>query len=172
MLAKVKSYALYGLNGIPVEVETDVSSGLVKFEIVGLPDASVKESKERVRSAIKNSGRKFPNSKITINLAPADVKKQGAYLDLAIAIGILKASLAGIPDSASEYVLIGELSLDGSLRPVSGILPMLISATKDGYKKFENFMDEYLYLVSIENEEFFAQGFSMANKLRDESLSK
>ena len=136
MLAKVKSYALYGLNGIPVEVETDVSSGLVKFEIVGLPDASVKESKERVRSAIKNSGRKFPNSKITINLAPADVKKQGAYLDLAIAIGILKASLAGIPDSASEYVLIGELSLDGSLRPVSGILPMLISATKDGYKKF------------------------------------
>ncbi len=136
MLAKVKSYALFGLKGFPVDVEVDVSSGLVKFEIVGLPDASVKESKERVRSAIKNSGRKFPNSKITINLAPADVKKQGAYLDLAIAIGILKASLAGIPDTASNYVLIGELSLDGSLRPVSGILPMLISAKKDGYKKF------------------------------------
>lgn len=136
MLAKVKSYALYGLLGFPVDVETDVSGGLVKFEIVGLPDASVKESKERVRSAIKNSGRKFPNSKITVNLAPADVKKQGAYLDLAIAIGILKASLAGIPDSSSEYVLIGELSLDGSLRAVSGILPMLISAKKEGYNKF------------------------------------
>ncbi len=136
MLAKVKSYALYGLVGFPVDVETDVSGGLVKFEIVGLPDASVKESKERVRSAIKNSGRKFPNSKITVNLAPADIKKQGAYLDLAIAIGILKASLAGIPDNASEYVLIGELSLDGSLRAVSGILPMLISAKKEGYTKF------------------------------------
>ena len=153
MLAKVKSYALFGLNGFPVDVEVDVSSGLVKFEIVGLPDASVKESKERVNSAIKNSGRKFPNSKITINLAPADVKKQGAYLDLAIAIGILKASLAGIPDTASNYVLIGELSLDGSLRPVSGILPIIISAKKDGYKKFiipyEN-KNEASYIEGIE----------------------
>ena len=153
MLAKVKSYALFGLSGFPVDVEVDVSSGLVKFEIVGLPDASVKESKERVNSAIKNSGRKFPNSKITINLAPADVKKQGAYLDLAIAIGILKASLAGIPDTAKDYVLIGELSLDGSLRPVSGILPIIISAKKDGYKKFiipyEN-KNEASYIEGIE----------------------
>lgn len=166
MLAKVKSYALFGLSGFPVDVEVDVSSGLVKFEIVGLPDASVKESKERVNSAIKNSGRKFPNSKITINLAPADVKKQGAYLDLAIAIGILKASLAGIPDTAKDYVLIGELSLDGSLRPVSGILPIIISAKKDGYKKF-------IIPYENKNEASFIEGIEVyALKSLNEAISQ
>ncbi len=136
MLAKTKSYALYGLTGFPVDVEVDVSNGLPAFDIVGLPDTAVKESKERVRSAIKNSGLKFPNHKITINLAPADVKKQGAYLDLAIAIGILKSSQIGLLDNVSEYVFIGELSLDGSIRSVQGLLPMIISAKNEGVKKF------------------------------------
>ncbi len=136
MLAKTKSYALYGLTGIPVDVEADVSMGIPAFDIVGLPDTAVKEAKERVRSAIKNSGYKFPNHKITINLAPADVKKQGAYLDLAIAVGILKSSQVGIVSSLDEFVLLGELSLDGTIRSVQGLLPMIISAKNDGVKKF------------------------------------
>ena len=128
MLAKVKSYALYGLTGVPVDVEVDVSYGMPSFDIVGLPDASVKEAKERVRSAIKNNGKKFPNTRITINLAPADLKKQGSYFDLAIAIGMLQASESEKMQFYKDYVLIGELSLDGTLRAVSGLLPMLISA--------------------------------------------
>ncbi len=136
MLAKTKSYALFGLTGYAVDVEVDVSAGLPAFDIVGLPDAAVKESKERVRSAIKNSGYKFPNHKITINLAPADVKKQGAYLDLAIAVGILKSAQIGLSDNVSEYAFLGELSLDGSIRSVQGLLPMIISAKNEGVKKF------------------------------------
>lgn len=136
MLAKVKSYALCGLNGFLVDVEVDVSNGIPSFDIVGLPDTAVKESKERVRSAIKNSGLKFPNAKITVNLAPADVKKQGAYLDLAIAVGIIKASTCELSSDVSSYVLIGELSLDGGLRAVQGVLPVLISAKEEGYTKF------------------------------------
>ena len=136
MLAKVKSYALLGLDGFMVDVECDVSNSLPSFDIVGLPDASVKESKERVRSAIKNSGKKFPNGKITVNLAPADVKKQGSYLDLAIAVGILKASSGELNYDISEFVLIGELSLDGALRSVQGVLPLIISAKNSGFKKF------------------------------------
>ncbi|MBO7213879.1 MAG: YifB family Mg chelatase-like AAA ATPase [Clostridia bacterium] len=136
MLAKVKSYALSGLKGFLVDVEVDVIHGMPSFDIVGLPDTAVKESKERVRSAIKNSGVKFPTNKITINLAPADIKKQGAYLDLPIAVGIIKASSVDINIELDNYVLIGELSLDGSLREVNGILPLLISAKEAGYKKF------------------------------------
>ena len=135
MLAKTKSYALYGLTGFRVDVEVDVSSGLPGFDIVGLPDTAVKESKERVRSAIKNSGMRYPNAKITVNLAPADLKKQGAYLDLAIAVGILKAGQSGLKDNVDEYAFIGELSLDGKIRSVTGLLPMLISAKNDGSKK-------------------------------------
>ncbi|MBR2322022.1 MAG: YifB family Mg chelatase-like AAA ATPase [Clostridia bacterium] len=136
MLAKVKSYALCGLNGFLVDVEVDVSKGIPSFDIVGLPDTAVKESKERVRSAIKNSGYKFPNAKITVNLAPADVKKQGAYLDLAIAVGIIKASSDDLVNDISDYILIGELSLDGGLRSVQGVLPVLISAKEEGYNNF------------------------------------
>lgn len=136
MLAKVNSFALYGLQGFLVDVEVDCSSGMPSFEIVGLPDTAVKESKERVRSAIKNSGNHFKNGKITVNLAPADIKKQGAYLDLAIAVGIIKAQGEQNILDISSYVLLGELSLDGSLRGVAGILPMLISASSNGYKKF------------------------------------
>lgn len=136
MLAKVKSFALYGLDGFSVDVEADVTNGMPAFEIVGLADTAVKEAKERVRSAIKNSGKKFPTTKITVNLAPADVKKGGAYFDLALAIGLLKASSAEIAADVSAYVMLGELSLDGSLREVKGILPMLISAKTLGYDSF------------------------------------
>ncbi len=153
MLAKIKSYALYGLIGCPVFVEIDVSNGLPQFEIVGLPDTSVKESKERVRSAIKNSGFIAPNKKIIVNLAPADLKKQGSYLDLSIAIGILKASEQVIIKDDTDFALIAELSLDGGLRSVSGLLPMLISAKKDGVKKFivpyEN-ANEVAFLEGVE----------------------
>ena len=136
MLAKVSGYALNGLSGFPVDVEVDVSNGIPNFEIVGLPDAAVRESRERVRSAVKNSGRSFPVTRITVNLAPADLKKEGVYLDLPVAIGIIKISSMGFPKDITDYVLLGELSLDGTLRSVKGILPLLISASANGYNKF------------------------------------
>lgn len=136
MLSKVFGLGIIGLDAFKVDVETDVGSGLPRFDIVGLPDASVKEAKERARSAIKNSGKKFPVGAITINLAPADVKKEGAYLDLPIAIGIIKASSDIIKNDISEYVFIGELSLDGNLRRINGMMPLLISAKKLGMRKF------------------------------------
>lgn len=135
MLAKYKGFTLLGLSGEVVEVEVDTNIGLPTFDIVGLPDASVKESKERVRSAIKNSGKKFPNHKITVNLAPADLKKEGAGLDLPIALGIIKASGQFEDKDIEETAIIGELSLDGTVRGVTGVLPMLISAREKGFKK-------------------------------------
>ncbi len=133
MLSKITSFALDGLAGVPVEVETDINKGMVSYDLVGLPDAAVKESKERVRSAIKNSGFVFPVNKITVNLAPADLKKAGSHYDLPLAVSILVASdqLA-----ATDFVLLGELALDGALRPVKGMLPLLISARDRGCKKF------------------------------------
>ncbi|MBQ9481084.1 MAG: YifB family Mg chelatase-like AAA ATPase, partial [Clostridia bacterium] len=136
MLSKVTGYALNGLEGFKVDVEVDVHNGLPVFDIVGLPDAAVKEARERVRSAVKNSGRNFPVTRITVNLAPADTKKEGAYLDLAIAVGLVKISSPGLPADITDYVLLGELSLDGSIRGIRGILPLLISAAGEGYKKF------------------------------------
>ena len=135
MISKTYGYALIGLNGIPVTVEVDVNNGLPSFEIVGLADTAVKESKERVRSAIKNSGRTFPTKKITANLAPADVKKEGSALDLALAVGILKASAQLIGDT-DGVIFLGEVSLDGSVRRINGVLPIIISALKSGYNKF------------------------------------
>ena len=123
-------------RGAGVEVETDINNGLPSYELVGLPDAAVKESRERVRSALKNSGRKFPAQKITVNLAPADLKKEGSYFDLAIAVGILKATEQLPHTDLAGIVFLGELSLGGQLRPVAGILPLLISAKAKGYKTF------------------------------------
>ena len=135
MIAKINGFALLGLDGVPIEVEVDINNGLPAFEVVGLADTAVKESKERVRSAIKNSGRSVPIKRITINLAPADVKKEGSVLDLAIAIGVLTASTQ-LQAELSDIVFLGELSLDGSLRRINGVLPILISAMNMGYKKF------------------------------------
>ena len=134
MLSKVASFALNGLEGVPVEVETDINKGMVSYDLVGLPDTAVKESKERVTSAIKNSRFLFPVNKITINLAPADIKKEGSQYDLPLAVSILIAS--GQLDCKTDFVFLGELALDGSLRPVTGILPVLISARNKGFKKF------------------------------------
>lgn len=133
MLSKVLSYGLVGIEGFPVLVETDVYNGLPAYELVGLPDAAVKESKERVRSAIKNSGFEYPTKRITVNLAPADLKKEGPMYDLAIAVGLLAASEQILPDLLDKLVIFGELSLHGEVRPVNGILPMVIDARKRGY---------------------------------------
>lgn len=133
MLAKVLSFGLVGIKGFPVEVEIDVSNGLPYLEIVGLPDNAVKESKERVRSAIKNSRFDFPGQRITINLAPADTKKEGSVYDLPIAIGILTAT-GQIPNpEVQKYLFFGELSLNGEIRPIRGVLPMVIAARENGY---------------------------------------
>lgn len=136
MIAKIVCYALNGLDGVPVEVETDVNKGVPAYEMVGLPDAAVKESKERVRSAIKNSGLLFPMNKITINFAPADIKKEGAAFDLAVAVSLLKASEQLVGTQPGGIVFLGELALNGDLRPVSGMLPILISAKTHGFTQF------------------------------------
>ncbi len=135
MLAKINSLALSGINGFTVEVEADISNALPSFDIVGLGDAAVKESKERIRSAIKNTGLTMPAKKITVNLAPASVKKTGALYDLPISVAILLASEQLSAKNSTEYVILGELALDGSLRSVQGVLPMVISAYENGFKK-------------------------------------
>ncbi len=134
MLSKISSYGLLGLNGFSVVVEADISYGMPSCETVGLPGAAVRESKERVRAAIKNSGLNYPQQRITINLAPADLKKQGPIYDLAIALGLLCAS-AQAPQPDEKSVFLGELSLDGRLRGISGALPMAISAREAGFEK-------------------------------------
>ncbi|HHW61655.1 MAG TPA: YifB family Mg chelatase-like AAA ATPase [Syntrophomonadaceae bacterium] len=125
MLAITKTLVLAGIEAIPVQVEVDLQTGLPDFQIVGLASASVKEARERVRSAIKNSGYVFPNRKIIVNLAPGDIKKEGTHFDLAIAVGILLASQQ-MEAFSEECYLAGELSLNGSIRPVPGILPMVL----------------------------------------------
>src|SRR5579883_451408 len=130
MLAKVQSCAVIGLEGALVEVELDISNGLQLFQIVGLPDAAVNESRERVRSAIKNSGCLFPFKRVIVNLAPADLRKEGPAYDLPIAIGILIASqhIMLSEEDSRKMLFLGELSLDGSLRHTNGILPMVALA--------------------------------------------
>lgn len=132
MLSKVKSCSLIGIDGYIIEVETDISSGIPAFEIVGLADVAVKESKERVRSAVKNTGMEFPVRRITINLAPANIKKEGSSFDLPIAIGILSASGQIVHPDIDRYMFVGELSLDGEVKPVNGVLPMAICAMQQG----------------------------------------
>ena len=136
MFSKVKSFTLLGLEGIVIDVEVDINKGLPSYDIVGLPDVAVKESKERVRSAIKNSGFEFPTNKITVNLAPANVKKTGPMFDLPIALAILSSSSQIISTKLKEFVIIGELGLDGKVKPVQGVLPILISARNLGFTKF------------------------------------
>ncbi len=136
MIAKIVCYTLCGLEGVPIEVETDVNKGIPSYEMVGLPDAAVKESKERVRSAIKNSGMLFPVNRITVNFAPADLRKEGAAYDLAIAVSLLKASEQLIGAQVEDIVFLGELALNGDLRPLNGLLPILISAKGHGFTRF------------------------------------
>ncbi len=135
MIARVQSYALSGLEGTCVTVETDVSRGIPAYEMVGLPDTAVKESKERVKSAIKNSALEFPMHKVTVNFAPAYVKKEGTSFDLPVAVSLLLAN-GVLHAQVEEYVFLGELALNGDLRPVSGVLPSVISARDKGFRKF------------------------------------
>ncbi len=142
MLAKIQSYALNGLDGYGVAVEVDIHPGLPGFDVVGLPDTAIKESRERVRSAVKNSGYDFTARKITVNLAPANTKKEGPVFDLAIALGVLVSTeQAGVDGgrkplaALNEYVFLGELSLSGAVTRINGVMPMLIAAREKGVKK-------------------------------------
>jgi len=134
MLSKVHSYGLNGLDSYPITIEVDVSRGLPATNIVGLPDNAIKESKERVRSAIKNSGYKFLSCRTTINLSPADIKKEGPSFDLAIALGYLAASAQAELTHLNHYAILGELSLDGRIKPIRGTLPIALSMKKNKFK--------------------------------------
>ncbi|MBF0378840.1 MAG: YifB family Mg chelatase-like AAA ATPase [Desulfamplus sp.] len=142
MLSKINCSAVSGIAGYVVEVEVDVSFGLPVFNIVGLPETAVRESRERVKTAIKNSGYAFPMDRITVNLAPADVKKEGTSFDLPVAMAILSASAIVPQDRFNGYFMMGELSLDGRIKPVNGVLPAVICAKKNGARGF---------LVPVEN---------------------
>lgn len=135
MLAKCYTSALMGIDAYLVEVEVDISRGLPNFNIVGLPDTAVREAKERVTAAIKNSQYNFPSGRITINLAPADIKKEGSSFDLPMAIGILKATGAIRKNELSSYIILGELALDGGVRRINGTLPMVLKAKEREIKK-------------------------------------
>ena len=134
MIAKVRSMGLQGIGGYEVQLEVYISNGLPAFDVVGLPDAAVREARERVRAAIKNNGYRFPVSRMTVNLAPADKKKAGTLYDLPMFIGILAAD-GDIDEPGDDCAFIGELSLSGELRPVYGALPMAIAAARCGVKK-------------------------------------
>ena len=134
MLTKIYSAAIQGIDAFPVTIETDTNSGAL-FNIVGLPDTSVKESHQRMMSAITNSGIKFPRRGLTVNLAPADIKKEGAGFDLPMAIGVLTACEIVPSENISDYMMMGELSLDGSVLPVKGALPMAVKARELGFKR-------------------------------------
>ena len=128
MLGKILSAGIFGIDGYPVEVEFDVRSGLPAVVLVGLPDAAVKESKDRVATSLKNSGYTWPDGRITINLAPADTKKEGPAFDLPLALGALSATGQMLSDKLKDYAAVGELALDGSVRSVKGALSMAMTA--------------------------------------------
>lgn len=135
MLSRINSCGLMGIDGFPVTVETDISNGMPAFDIVGLPDATVREAKERVRAAIKNTGFTFPAKRIITNLAPASQRKEGSGYDLPITVSLLAATEQLSISDIDKTIFIGELSLDGSISSVSGVLPMVISSYKNGFTK-------------------------------------
>lgn len=136
MLSKIMSYGFIGIDGYEVKVEIDINAGVPGYDVVGLADTAVKESKERVRAAIKNSGYNYPINKVIVNLAPAHTKKVGSLYDLPIATGILVSNATISQAQVKDYIILGELSLDGGVSKVNGILPMLISAKQRGFNKF------------------------------------
>jgi magnesium chelatase family protein len=133
MLACMRSAAVFGIDACAVQVEVDVSLGLPCFNMVGLPDTSVRESRDRVRSAIRNSGFEFPPNRITVNLAPADIRKAGSSFDLPIALGVLAASGCVARRDVNDVLLIGELSLDGGIQPARGVLPIAVAARREQF---------------------------------------
>lgn len=135
MLAKTYGSAVYGVDAFKITVEVNVGQG-TKFFMVGLPDSAVKESEQRVESAIKHFGYRMPRQKVVVNLAPADIRKEGSAYDLPIGLGILKASEQIVAENLEDFVIMGELALDGELRPIKGALPIAIEARKNGFKGF------------------------------------
>lgn len=177
MFSKVKSIGIFGIESYMIEVEADISGGLPCFDIVGLPDAAVKESRDRVRAAIKNCGFKYPTGRITVNLAPADKKKEGAVYDLPVLLAILSASkqLEATPD---DSVFIGEVSLSGDIRRVNGVLAMAITAKQSGIKNvyvpFDNAREaaaiEGINVFAVRNIKQLFEHLSGINKLNPESF--
>ncbi|MGB7786678.1 MAG: magnesium chelatase domain-containing protein, partial [Salinimicrobium sp.] len=135
MLAKVYGSAVFGVEATTITVEVNVDTG-IGYHLVGLPDSAVKESSYRIAAALKNVGRKFPGKKITVNMAPADLRKEGSAYDLTFAMGILIASGQIEAEDIKDYIIMGELSLDGSLQPIKGALPIAIKAKQEGFKGF------------------------------------
>lgn len=133
MLVKTYGSAVYGINATTVTVETNINPG-VNFLMVGLPDSAVKESQQRIAAALKNNGYKIPGKSIVINMAPADIRKEGSAYDLTIAVGILAASEQILGDTIADYIIMGELSLDGGLQPIKGVLPIAIQARNEKFK--------------------------------------
>ncbi|MEK8214514.1 YifB family Mg chelatase-like AAA ATPase [Paenibacillus sp. FSL L8-0463] len=134
MYGKMHSACLYGIEGVMIGVEIDLANGLPQTNIIGLPDSAIREAVERVRAAVKNCGYRYPQQRVTVNLAPADLRKEGSAFDLAIALGILTTSGQLLMPEAEKLLLIGELALDGSLRPVTGVLPMVEAARRAGFR--------------------------------------
>ena len=133
MLVKTFGSAVYGINATTVTVETNINPG-INFFLVGLPDSAVKESQQRIDAALKNNGFKIPGKSIVINMAPADIRKEGSAYDLTIAVGILAASGQIKADKVSDYIIMGELSLDGGLQPIKGVLPIALKAKEEKFK--------------------------------------
>lgn len=133
MLVKTYGSAVFGIDATTITVEVNLGIG-INFFLVGLPDSAVKESQQRIKAAFKNNNLKFPGKEITVNMAPADIRKEGSTFDLSIAVGILAASEQVLCDRLNDYIILGELSLDGSLKPLKGILPVAIQAKKEGFK--------------------------------------
>ncbi|MBI4100495.1 YifB family Mg chelatase-like AAA ATPase, partial [Candidatus Microgenomates bacterium] len=174
MLAKVISGAVVGLEAMPIEVEVDIAAqGLPAFNIVGLPDKAVEEAKERVRSALKNSGADFPAKRITVNLAPADLPKEGPSYDLPIALGILLAS-GQLEADLSDALILGELSLDGKLRHTKGVLPQVILAKEKGFKRVFLPKDNRSEASIIDGPKIFSPGslLDLFNHLTEQKLLK
>ena len=162
MLSIIKSMSLHGLEGYLIDVQVDVGAGMPGFEIVGLPDTSIKESKERVKTAIKNSNFNLNSRKIIVNLAPANTKKEGSFLDLPIAIGILASNQIISDYNFEKTIFVGELSLNGSLNKITGILPICIEAKKLGITKI-------ILPKENENEAAIVEGIQIigANNLKE-----
>jgi magnesium chelatase family protein len=135
MLVKTFGSAVFGIDATTITIEVDVTTG-IKFMLVGLPDSAVKESQQRIESALRLNGYKWPRYKIIINMAPADIRKEGSAYDLPLAAGVLAASNQISSDKLDKYVLMGELSLDGTLQPIKGVLPIAINARKEGFEGF------------------------------------
>lgn len=134
MIARVSSVALLGMDARPVEVEVAFGGGLPDFHVVGLPSTAVREARDRVRSAIESSGERWPQRRVTASLAPSDLRKDGALLDLPLAVGVLAAAGRVTAERAAEYVMVGELALDGRVRPIRGALPAALAAREHGAK--------------------------------------